>query len=103
MSEPVLLPAEHIAIMVARSQLQRGENPEINVTDVLLMSVDRLRFRIEDLRVSVDAALALCDSVASEHDERIRTHAPDCVLYHADCLAAAVRRALADSSEWSGK
>jgi hypothetical protein len=59
MSEPVLLPAESIAVTVARAQLRRGENPEINMTDVLLMTVDRLRFQIEDFRAAVAAALAL--------------------------------------------
>jgi hypothetical protein len=61
MSEPVLLPAESIAVTVARAQLRRGENPEINMTDVLLMTVDRLRFQIEDFRAAVDAALELAN------------------------------------------
>lgn len=37
-----LLPAENIALTVARAQLGRGENPPINTTTALVMALDRL-------------------------------------------------------------
>jgi len=37
-----LLPAEQMALTVARSQVGRGENPGINVTAALLLTVERL-------------------------------------------------------------
>lgn len=38
-----LLPAENMALTVARAQVARGENPPINTTTVLMMALDRLR------------------------------------------------------------
>jgi hypothetical protein len=38
----VLLPAERLALTIARAQVKRGGNPEINVTTVLVMALDRL-------------------------------------------------------------
>jgi hypothetical protein len=40
----MLLPAENLALTVARSQLERGENPEINVTGMLVWALDRLAY-----------------------------------------------------------
>lgn len=37
-----LLPAERIALTVARAQLERGDNPTHSVTAVLVMTIDRL-------------------------------------------------------------
>jgi hypothetical protein len=37
-----LLPVERMAFTVAKAQIQRGENPEINVTAMLLMALERL-------------------------------------------------------------
>lgn len=37
-----LLPAESIALTVARAQLERGENPPINMTATLVLALDRL-------------------------------------------------------------
>ena len=37
-----LLPAENLALTVARAQLQRGENPPINTTAALVLALDRL-------------------------------------------------------------
>lgn len=39
---PKLLPAESMAVTVARGMIQRGVNPEINVTAFLLMIIERL-------------------------------------------------------------
>ena len=38
----VLLPAEHIALTVAQAQLRRGENPPINITTALVLTIERL-------------------------------------------------------------
>ena len=37
-----LEPAERMAVTVARAQLGRGENPPINMTAALLLTIDRL-------------------------------------------------------------
>lgn len=37
-----LLPAEHIAYTVSKSQIGRGENPPRNTTAALLLAVERL-------------------------------------------------------------
>lgn len=45
MSEPsrlMLEPAENIALTVARAQLERGENPPINTTAALVLTIERL-------------------------------------------------------------
>jgi hypothetical protein len=41
-SRNVLLPVESMTLTVARAQLQRGENPEINVTTMLVLIIERL-------------------------------------------------------------
>jgi hypothetical protein len=41
-SHPALLPAEQMVVTIARAQIERGDNPEINVTTALLMAVERL-------------------------------------------------------------
>lgn len=46
-----LLPAEHMTLTVARSQLERGENPGINITTMLVMALERLA-GIRDYAVS---------------------------------------------------
>jgi hypothetical protein len=38
----VLLPAENLALTVARAQLERGENPPVNTTAALVAALDRL-------------------------------------------------------------
>lgn len=40
-----LLPAENMALTVARAQVQRGDNPPLNITTVLVMALDRLTGR----------------------------------------------------------
>lgn len=45
MSAVKLHPAESIALTVARGQVERGENPEINVTTMLVLTLDRLTGR----------------------------------------------------------
>jgi hypothetical protein len=40
-----LLPAESMTLSVARAQVKRGENPEINTTTMLVMALDRLTGR----------------------------------------------------------
>lgn len=44
MSTPAatLLPAERIALTIARAQLARGENPPINTTAALALALERL-------------------------------------------------------------
>jgi hypothetical protein len=37
-----LIPAERLALTVARRQLERGDNPPPNITTVLVMAIDRL-------------------------------------------------------------
>ncbi len=37
-----LIPAERLALTVARAQLERGDNPPVNITTVLVMTIDRL-------------------------------------------------------------
>lgn len=37
-----LIPAERLALTVARAQLERGDNPPPNITTVLVMTIDRL-------------------------------------------------------------
>jgi hypothetical protein len=37
-----ILPAEHMALTVARAQIERGDNPPVNITTVLVMTIDRL-------------------------------------------------------------
>lgn len=37
-----LIPAERLALTVARAQIERGDNPPANVTTVLVMTIDRL-------------------------------------------------------------
>jgi hypothetical protein len=44
-----LLPAESLVMTVARAQIERGENPKINTTIVLLLTVDRLRAAVDDV------------------------------------------------------
>lgn len=44
-SVPTLLPAESMALTVARAQLERGENPPPNTTAMLVMALDRLTGR----------------------------------------------------------
>ena len=44
-----LLPAENLALTVARAQLERGDRPEPNTTAMLVMALDRLTGR-EDWR-----------------------------------------------------
>lgn len=41
-SHAALLPAERIALTIAQAQIQRGDNPEINVTTALLLTIERL-------------------------------------------------------------
>jgi hypothetical protein len=50
LSAAVLLPAESMAVTVARAQLERGDNPTPNTTALLLATLDRLTGR-EDWRV----------------------------------------------------
>ncbi len=38
----LLLPAENMALTVARAQAERGENPTQNISVVLVMTLDRL-------------------------------------------------------------
>lgn len=38
----LLMPAENMALIVARAQVERGENPTQNVSTVLVMALDRL-------------------------------------------------------------
>ncbi len=38
----LLLPAENMALTVARAQAERGENPTQNISVVLVMALDRL-------------------------------------------------------------
>ncbi len=45
-----LLPVEDLALTIARSYLDRGENPPINTTTVLVMTLDRLVSEIETAR-----------------------------------------------------
>lgn len=40
--ESVLLPAESMAFTVARAQLLRGDNPPINITAALVLTIERL-------------------------------------------------------------
>lgn len=40
-----LLPAESMALTVARAQCARGDNPEINTTAMLVLALDRLTGR----------------------------------------------------------
>jgi hypothetical protein len=42
MTATALLPLESMALFVARKQLERGENPEINTTAMLVWIIDRL-------------------------------------------------------------
>ena len=44
----LLLPAENMALTVARAQIERRENPTPNVTAVLVMALDRLIDEIPD-------------------------------------------------------
>jgi hypothetical protein len=37
-----LIPAERLALTVARAQIERGDNPPVNITTVLVMTIDRL-------------------------------------------------------------
>lgn len=37
-----LIPAERLAFTVARAQIERGENPPVNITTALVMTIDRL-------------------------------------------------------------
>jgi hypothetical protein len=37
-----LIPAEHLALTVARAQIERGDNPPVNITTALVMTIDRL-------------------------------------------------------------
>ena len=37
-----LTPTERLALVVARGQLNRGENPPINTTAVLVLTIERL-------------------------------------------------------------
>jgi len=37
-----LIPAERLALTMARAQLGRGENPPQNITTVLVMTIERL-------------------------------------------------------------
>lgn len=45
MAEITLLPAEDMALTVARSQLGRGDAPGANTTAMLVMALDRLTGR----------------------------------------------------------
>lgn len=51
----VLLPAELIALTVARDQLTREVNPELNVSPVLVMTVERLERSIARTLAELDA------------------------------------------------
>ena len=44
----LLLPAENMALTVARAQVERGENPTPNVSAVLVMALDRLIDELPD-------------------------------------------------------
>jgi hypothetical protein len=53
--EAKLLPAESMALTVARAQVGRGENPEINVTAMLLMMIERLTATPDEGRGTIRA------------------------------------------------
>jgi len=44
-----LIPAERLALTVARRQLERGDNPPLNITTALVMTIDRL---LEEMRTA---------------------------------------------------
>jgi hypothetical protein len=46
-SVAVLLPAENMALTVARGQIERGENPPVNTTAMLAATLDRLTGRAD--------------------------------------------------------
>jgi len=48
-SHAALLPAEKIAVTIAQAQIERGENPQINVTTALLLAVERLSAEVDRL------------------------------------------------------
>jgi hypothetical protein len=66
MSVAALLPAESIALTVAVAQLRRGENPEINVTATLALTVDRLAAQL-------GAVQSLCETQGE--DSYVMVHA----------------------------
>lgn len=41
-TEDTLLPAEYLALKIATAQLRRGENPPINITTTLVLTIERL-------------------------------------------------------------
>lgn len=51
-----LLPAENMALTVARAQVGRGENPPLNITTVLVLALDRLAGRSDWTAENVIAA-----------------------------------------------
>ena len=56
-----LIPGERIALTVARRQLERGDNPPINITTVLVMAIDRL---LEELRAAKQAGAERDEALA---------------------------------------
>lgn len=47
-TNPWLHPLERVALLAAKGQLERGENPPINTTEVLVMTIERLASREGD-------------------------------------------------------
>lgn len=51
-----LLPAEDMALTVARAQVRRGEDPGLNTTTMLVMALDRLTGREDWTEAGADHA-----------------------------------------------
>lgn len=71
-----LLPAERIALTVARAAVDRGEPPGINVATVLVMALERLSTLQppvpEDFSPSPCACERWCGDVSEEDDRNRR-------------------------------
>jgi hypothetical protein len=97
-----LIPAERLVLTVARAQLERGDNPPINITTALVMTIDRLlggpgqciqtgepkpyTFTRDQL---VDALTCL--------KVNVKTSGPAAGLVNAESMADAIIEALGDS------
>lgn len=85
MSE-LLLPAENMTLTVSRAQVERGENPTLDMTAVLIMALDRLTTEPECSR---------CAGTGKVFDEVFENEETDCPYWDSkaglECVDGRIR------------
>ena len=71
----LLLPAESMALTVARAQVKRGENTTPNISAVLVMALDRLVDKLDDKVLHAECGHVVDDTLC---DPLCDAYVPGC-------------------------